>query len=248
VSDAPKIPFPFAFHPRAIDRALVDRRIDRDGHAILVALYARVDLDTWVVSITLDTLASALAWPHSTDWLRKKLNGLRGCWIDYRTRPGVKAPVYVIRLLHGCSDESEHRLSTDGDTSPSTATREGGSGSGVAAGGPADPSEHETAPAAQTGPREPASRLSTDGAASPLAEPDRGPSPPTPVRARLDLPREDHTVTEEGLKENGLGPSSVDHLVGEGRRAVGARSLDARCGDQERLFEVEAERRWRPWD
>jgi hypothetical protein len=48
---------------------------------------------------TLNTIADAVDWQETDEWLRQCLVRLRdGGWIDYEVRPGQRKP-FVIRLL-----------------------------------------------------------------------------------------------------------------------------------------------------
>jgi len=209
VSGSPRVPFPFAPHPRRIYEARRAGAIDADEYLLLKVLCDCADPTTFVdVEITLATLADRMGWRHSLDWLYRKLAGLRGRFVEYEKRPGKKDLVYRIRLIQ----PSEQGPSTSEADCPSRVDAGIGSTSGIPWAVASGKSEHKSERDGLPDPSDTTDRPSTRASAIPLRVREAPRAPASRVRAHLDLPREEnpHRRNDDHLLSGPRGGASED--------------------------------------
>lgn len=106
----------YARHPLRIIRALKTGDLDPHGYLILKFVVDEIEAPGrgGEAIYTLEEFARLIGWPHTLEWLRKKLHALRNAgWIDFEEpRPGPQAS-WIFRLEQAAIDGGKGEFPTD---------------------------------------------------------------------------------------------------------------------------------------
>jgi hypothetical protein len=106
----------FARHSLRIFRALKTGELDPLGYLILKLLVDEIEApgSGGDAIHKLKELEELLDWPHSSEWLRKKLHTLQdGGWIDFDEPRAVREAAWIFRLRRAAIDGETDRPPTD---------------------------------------------------------------------------------------------------------------------------------------
>ena len=106
----------FSRHPLRIVRALKTGELDPPDYLILKFLVDEIEAPgrEGEAIYTLEELARLIGWPHTLEWLRQKLHGLRDAgWIDFDEPRAVRNAAWAFRLRRAAIDGQGPEPPTD---------------------------------------------------------------------------------------------------------------------------------------
>jgi hypothetical protein len=105
----------YSRHPLRIVRALKTGELDPHGYLAIKFLVDEIEAPgrSRETIVTLEELARLIGWPHSLEWLRKKLHGLRDAgWIDFDEPRRARNAAWTFRLKGAAIDGEIHEPPT----------------------------------------------------------------------------------------------------------------------------------------